>query len=29
MVELPSVVEVQKRENVVQYDLEVKIIKVA
>ena len=29
MVELPSVVEVQKRENVAQYVLEVKIIKVA
>ena len=29
MVKLPSVVEVQKRENVAQYVLEVKIIKVA
>ena len=29
MIELPSVVEVQKRENVAQYVLEVKIIKVA
>ena len=29
MVELPSVVQVQKRENVAQYVLEVKIIKVA
>ena len=29
MVELPSIVEVQKRQNVAQYVLEVKIIKVA
>ena len=29
MVELPSVVEVHKRENVAQYVLEVKIVKVA
>ena len=28
MVELPSIVEVQKRQNVAQYVLEVKIIKV-
>ena len=29
MVKLPSIVEVQKRQNVAQYVLEVKIIKVA